>query len=141
MRKIHYLALASVIVVALTAQSAVAQFRIDIPRIPGVPKVEKPKREQSRPEPPKGERERSTEGPAGSATVLSPSSTVVGAAGQEQATVAKDSVQMSPFTLTVYRKNFDIWSWVPRIEFRINGPIPSGSQLYAEFTSPALGHG
>ena len=137
MRKISYLALASVIVGALAAQSAVTQFRIDIPRIPGRSIVEKPKREQPRPEPPKDTR--STEGPAASESGLAPSSTVVGAAGQEQATVAKDSVQMTPFTLNVYRKNFDVWSWVPRLEFRVNGPISSGSQLYAEFTIPGAG--
>ncbi len=61
------------------------------------------------------------------------------AASQEQATVAKDSVQMTPFTFNVYRQNYDVWSWVPRIEFRVNGPIPSGSQLYVEFTQPGAG--
>ena len=59
------------------------------------------------------------------------------AAGEDQPTVAKDSVQVTAFTHNVYRKNYDVWSWVPRIEFRVNGPIASGSQLYVEFALPS----
>ena len=33
-------------------------------------------------------------------------------------------------------QDFTIWSWVPRIAFRVNGPIASGSQLYGEFAVP-----
>jgi hypothetical protein len=58
------------------------------------------------------------------------------AAAQGQPTVAKDSVQLTPFTYNVYRKSYDVWSWVPQIQFRVNGPIPSGSQLYVEYTVP-----
>lgn len=59
--------------------------------------------------------------------------------GQDQPTIARDSVQVNAFTFNVYRKNYDVWSWVPRIEFRVNGPIPSGSQLYVEFWMPGTG--
>ena len=55
---------------------------------------------------------------------------------QDQPTIVKDSIQLTAFTFDVYRKNYDIWSWVPRMTFRVNGPIPSGSQLYAEFVLP-----
>ena len=58
------------------------------------------------------------------------------AAGEDQATVAKDSVQVTAYTISSYRKNDDIWSWVPRTGFRVNGPIPSGGQLYMEFHLP-----
>jgi hypothetical protein len=58
------------------------------------------------------------------------------AASQDQPTIAKDSVQVTAFTFNVYRKNYDMWSWVPRLSFRVNGPIPSGGQLYAEFMQP-----
>jgi hypothetical protein len=61
------------------------------------------------------------------------------AVSQDQPTIAKDSVQVTAFTYNVYRKNYDVWSWVPRIEFRVNGPIPSGSQLYVEFSMPTGG--
>jgi hypothetical protein len=54
----------------------------------------------------------------------------------EQPTIAKDSLQLTAFTLNAYRGNNDIWSWVPQLEFRVNGPIASGSQLYAEFSIP-----
>jgi hypothetical protein len=58
------------------------------------------------------------------------------AASQDQPTIAKDSVQMTAFTFNVYKKNYDVWSWVPQIEYRVNGPIASGSQLYVEYTVP-----
>jgi hypothetical protein len=61
------------------------------------------------------------------------------AAGQEQPTVARDSVQVNAYTFNVYRGSFDTWSWVPRMEFSVRGPIASGSQLYAEFTPPGSG--
>ena len=57
-------------------------------------------------------------------------------AGQDQATVAKDSIQVTAWTNNSYKGNFDVWSWVPKIKFRVNGPIPSGGQLYVEFTQP-----
>lgn len=61
------------------------------------------------------------------------------AASQDQPTIAKDSIQVTAFTNNSYRQNYDVWSWVPRIEFRVNGPIASGSQLYVEFTLPGSG--
>ena len=62
----------------------------------------------------------------------------VGAAPvHDQPTIAKDSVQVNAFTFNVYQKNYNIWSWVPRMDFRVNGPIPSGSQLYVLFSTPA----
>jgi hypothetical protein len=66
-------------------------------------------------------------------------STGSSAASEDQPTVAKDSLQVTAFTDNFYQKNYDIWSWLPRMEFRVNGPIASGSQLYAEFTIPGKG--
>lgn len=60
-------------------------------------------------------------------------------AAQDQATIAKDSVQVEAFTLNSYKGDFKTWSWVPRTQFRVNGPIPSGSQLYVEFSVPGIG--
>jgi len=54
-------------------------------------------------------------------------------------TIQKDSVQLTAFTLNSYQKDFDHWSWVPSLAFRVNGPVASGSQLYAEFTIPGSG--
>ena len=56
---------------------------------------------------------------------------------QDQPTIAKDSIQVTAFTVNVYKGNYDFWSWVPRMQYRVNGPIPSGSQLYVEFSTPA----
>jgi hypothetical protein len=64
--------------------------------------------------------------------LLSPSTTH----GQDQPTIAKDSLQITGFTVNSYKDNFDVWSWVPRMKFRVNGPIPSGAQLYVEFSQP-----
>ena len=51
----------------------------------------------------------------------------------DQPTIQKDSVQVTAWTVNSYKGNFGTWSWVPALKFRVNGPIPSGSQLYAEF--------
>lgn len=61
------------------------------------------------------------------------------ALADDEPTIAKDSVQVTARTNNVYHKNYDVWSWVPQVEFRVNGPIASGSQLYAEFTLPGSG--
>lgn len=61
------------------------------------------------------------------------------AAAEDQPTIAKDSIQVTAFTFDVYKKNYDVWSWVPKMEYRVNGPIASGSQLYVEFTIPGTG--
>ena len=58
------------------------------------------------------------------------------AAGEDDPTIAKDSIQINAFTFNVYKKSFDTWSWAPTMRFRVNGPIASGSQLFAEFAVP-----
>jgi hypothetical protein len=60
-------------------------------------------------------------------------------AGQDQPTIAKDSVQVNASTNNVYHQSYDTWSWVPQISYNVNGPIASGSQLYVEFTLPGAG--
>ena len=59
--------------------------------------------------------------------------------GDDQPTIARDSIQVRAVTLSAYRKNYDVWSWVPGMEYRVNGPIATGSQLYVEFTIPGIG--
>jgi hypothetical protein len=54
----------------------------------------------------------------------------------DQPTIMKDTVQVTAFTVNEYKKNYDFWSWLPMTKFRVNGPIPSGGQLYVEFTLP-----
>ena len=60
-------------------------------------------------------------------------------AAQDQPTIQKDSVQVEAFTLNSFKGDFKTWSWVPQTKFRVNGPIPSGSQLYVEFSVPGTG--
>ena len=55
---------------------------------------------------------------------------------QDQPTISKDSLQIVAFTVNSYKGNYDHWSWLPRMNFRVNGPIASGSQLYVEFSTP-----
>lgn len=55
---------------------------------------------------------------------------------QDQPTIQKDSIQITAFTVNSYKGNYDFWSWLPRMQFRVNGPIASGSQLYVEFSTP-----
>lgn len=63
--------------------------------------------------------------------------TITGTArAQDQPTIAKDSVQVTAFTFNVYKGNYDVWSWVPKMQFRVNGPIASGSQFYVQFSLP-----
>lgn len=59
------------------------------------------------------------------------------AAQEDQPTIAKDSIQATAFQVSSYKGSYDTWSWVPRMEYRVNGPIPSGSQLYVQFTLPS----
>ena len=58
------------------------------------------------------------------------------ATAQDQPTLAKDSLQITAFTVNSYKGNYDVWSWLPRMQFRVNGPIASGSQLYVQYSLP-----
>ena len=51
-------------------------------------------------------------------------------------TVAKDSAARERAHVERVQEDYDKWSWVPRFAFRVNGPIPSGGQLYADFSVP-----
>ena len=55
---------------------------------------------------------------------------------QDGPTVAKDSIQVTAFTVNSFKGNYDNWSWLPQMKFRVNGPLESGSQLYVEFRTP-----
>lgn len=58
------------------------------------------------------------------------------ALAQDEPTIAKASIQVTAWTFNEYKKNDKIYSWVPKIGFRVNGPITQGSQLYVEFKLP-----
>src|SRR5215467_14097500 len=54
--------------------------------------------------------------------------------------IAKDSIQVTLRTHHDYYRNGQrdesTWSWTPRIKYRVNGPLASGSQLSVQFTLP-----
>ncbi|TWT45208.1 hypothetical protein RAS1_16300 [Phycisphaerae bacterium RAS1] len=50
--------------------------------------------------------------------------------------IAKDFLHINAFTLSAYQKNNAVWSWVPKVKLRVNGPIESGSQVSVEFILP-----
>ncbi len=134
MRKNIFLVIGLLMILGVSGPEATAQFPMKIPKI----KVEKPRTEQPRSDntdAAAGNNERSAPGqPA--ARGDSRSATV---GGRDQPTIAKDSIQVRAFTFSVYRKNYDIWSWVPEMQYVVNGPIASGSQLYVEFNIPSAG--
>lgn len=116
----------------LSLQIASAQF----PRLPKIPKPNQPK---PQPSPPPDAQPATTTGTQPATQPVSRTESrpaTAAAAGQDGPLIAKDSVQLTAFTYNVYKGNYDTWSWVPKIEYRVNGPIPSGSQLYVEYTVP-----
>ena len=56
-------------------------------------------------------------------------------------TINKPSIQINLRSHQQYYRGAqvdqDTWSWSPRITYRVNGPIPPGSQLSVEFTLPS----
>ena len=57
---------------------------------------------------------------------------------QGQPTIMKDWVTFNAFTVNHQKGNYDIWTWLPTTEFRVNGPIESGGQLYVEVGYPGM---
>jgi hypothetical protein len=134
MRKISFVTLAFLIVAVCSFQTASAQITVKVPRIP--------KRDQPKPQPTPTESAQPTNEaqPAQPQPESRNETKPATAAGlEDQPTIAKDSIQVRAFTDNFYHKNFDTWSWVPQMEYRVNGPIASGSQLYAEFSMPGSG--
>ena len=65
---------------------------------------------------------------------------VIAAQKATEPLIAKDSIQVTLRTHHDYyrggQRDESTWSWTPRIKYRVNGPIASGSQLSVEFTLP-----
>lgn len=131
MKKQSILLFALLMITTIGFQTVSAQFNIKIPKI-SKPKTEPPKIEQPKSEP-------SSIAPPTSTTTPSANSSGAASPAATAPTVAKDSVQVTPFTYSVYKQNYDMWSWVPMMSFRVNGPIASGNQLYAEYNIPGAG--
>ncbi|HEY0170114.1 MAG TPA: hypothetical protein VGB98_03605 [Pyrinomonadaceae bacterium] len=108
--------------------AAAAQF----PRLPKIPKPKATPTPAAQPAATAGDAPPAAQ-PAAAAAAPAPSSA---APAQGGPTIAKDSVQLTAFTFNSYKGNFDTWSWAPLITYSVNGPIPSGGQLYVEYTVP-----
>jgi hypothetical protein len=128
MRRLSLLSCAFLIFAVIGWQNASAQ----LPRIK-LPKTSQPK---TQPSTTAGAQPTRKDAQPESRNETTPMAAGNSAANQDQPTIAKDSVQVTAFTNNVYHGNYDNWSWMPKIEFRVNGPIASGSQLYAEFMQP-----
>ncbi len=61
------------------------------------------------------------------------------AVAQEGPSIQKDTLYVTAYTVAEYRGNFDMWSWLPKVEFRVKGPIESGDQLFVEVSLPGRG--
>lgn len=125
------LILAILMVLSFGGGQASAQF--SIPKLPKVKKPTEPQQPTTTP-PDTSESRPTSIKPTRSST---PSGNpIANTAAGDTPTVAKDSIVVNAFTLSSYKGSFKVWSWVPKMEFRVNGPIESGSQLYAEFALP-----
>ena len=60
------------------------------------------------------------------------------AMGQDEPTIAKDSIRFLPFTSTCSSCPDYVLRWWPQISFRVNGPIAAGSQLHVEVSPPGV---
>ena len=130
MKRSSLSAFAFLIVVLLSLHIVSAQ----LPRLPRIPKPNQPK---TQPSPtPDAQPATTTETQPARPESRSETKPAATATGEDAPTIAKDSIQLTAFTHSVYRGNYDNWSWVPKIEYRVNGPIPSGGQLYVEYTVP-----
>ncbi len=115
-------ALTFLVIASFTFQIASAQF----PRLPKIPKPNQPTPTATPKPTPTPDAQ-----PATATAAAAPTN-----GGADAPTIAKDSVQLTAFTYNSYKGNYDTWSWVPLITYRVNGPIPSGGQLYVEYTVP-----
>src|SRR5690349_5665557 len=127
MKKSSLFAITILVGMFFIPQSASAQF----PKIK-IPKPKPTPTEEAQPAP-NGETQPSQPKPDDVETKKPSSRTTV--AGDDQPTIAKDSI-----VLTTQRGRdvggFEKPGWVPAIEYRVNGPIASGSNLSVEFTLP-----
>ncbi|MFL6255358.1 MAG: hypothetical protein ACJ74T_10055 [Pyrinomonadaceae bacterium] len=107
--------------------TAAAQF-------PKIPKIGKPK-----PSPTPAAQPATTNSdaqPAAQPAASAAPAPTAPASAQGGPTIAKDSVQLRAFTYSSYKGSYDTFSWAPLISYRVNGPVPSGGQLYVEYTVP-----
>ena len=127
MKTISSLSLAFLIIVVFGVQTASAQFPIK------VPKITKP---NPKPSPTESAQPAPT-GDAQPATQPQPdtrSTTTQAMAGTPEINWLR--LQFMAETINEYKKDYDTWSWLPRIKFRTTAPLPSGAHYYVEVSQP-----
>ena len=130
MRKTAILICAFLATAVFGLHTAFAQF----PKIPRIPKTSQPK-----PTPDSAAQPSSGAGPTSqpSRPAAAADGAASTAAGEDQPSVIKTSVIVD--VSREYRGGDDSFGWLPTLSFNVNGPIASGSQLYAEFSQPTGG--
>jgi hypothetical protein len=136
-RKHILIALASVVITGFCCQVAPAQ-------LPGglkIPKVSKPKPTPSESAQPASPDEAPPAPSSEPRRAAQPQPAVMAASPQAMAgdtTLVKTRIRFWPESLTSYKGEYnDVWSWIPMVNFNIEGPgLPSGAQYYVEVTQP-----
>jgi hypothetical protein len=142
MRRTALLACAFLTLALALMQTASAQWPTKIPKIPKADKSKPQPTPDAAPQPATSNDARPANDGAspsrpGGDSASRPARAAANAAQEDTApSVAKDSVQINAVKVNSYRGSFDTWSWVPAIEYHVNGPVASGSQLSVEFSLP-----
>ena len=131
MRRFTNLISLSCVLIVTTVGIASAQFPIKIPKIKKTTDTQQTNSNNSAPND-----ESKPSNTANSKPQTPSGNPIANTAIGDAPVLAKDSIIVNAFTLSSYKGNFKIWSWIPKMEFRVNGPIESGAQLYAEFSLP-----
>ena len=127
MKTISSLSLAFLIIVVFGVHTASAQFPIKVPKITK-PKPKPSPTESAQPAP---------TGDTQPATQPQPdtrSTTTQTTAGTPEITWTR--IQFWADTLTRYKGDYDVWSWVPHLAFSTTGRLPSGAHYYVEVAQP-----
>jgi hypothetical protein len=123
MRKISFHAFAFLLFAAFGLQAASAQ-------LPKIPRIPKPNQPQPTPTQAPADETRPSTQPQPAA----PGATAQAPAGGPA--IIKTRVQFRSNTISSYKGDYNVWSWLPRVAFRTNGPLPSGAHYYVEVAQP-----
>ena len=131
MRKTFVFALAFLIFAIVNFQSASAQF----PKIPKIPRPKPQPTPTETAQPASASETQPTSRPQPD-TSSSATSAPTAATTQGQPAIIKNWIQVKANTISSYKGNFDVWSWLPLVAFSTTGRPPSGANYSVEFTQP-----
>jgi hypothetical protein len=132
MSKRIFVATAFLILAGFGSQTAAGQLPISIPKIP--------RREKPKPQPAPAETVRpapSAESrPAAQPQPNAPAAAAPAPAPAAGPAVVKTRVLMKPRTIRHYKGDTKVFSWLPMVDFRTEGSLPSGAHYYVEVMQP-----